>query len=140
MKKTFRITAHFEGSLEDLHDQTKIDALNALAPTPDIYFIAGLLRGHGHTELSERLIGTHALQHETVDYTVWCIEDTGLGTTWIGTVSLPAGATEEQLTEAAKLACAGDWEYDDPSRIHVLGAALPKDGDVNILFWNDLNF
>lgn len=66
------------------------------------------------------------------DYTVFCIDADGLGTTWIGTVK----ATDaEEAAQAAKAECAEDWQQDE-STIHVLGIAT---GDIEIVEWNDLD-
>jgi len=71
--------------------------------------------------------------------TVFCQDECGTGTIWISTVEVTTDKNGNCLTgvieEAAKEQCAADWGRDDIETIHLLGIA---DGNVSILYWDDL--
>lgn len=65
-------------------------------------------------------------------YTVFCRESNGTGTTWISAVEA------ESLDEAkaqGHFNCCWDWGVEDDSSVTVIGVA---EGDINILFWEDI--
>ena len=65
------------------------------------------------------------------EYTVFCIEKSRQGTTWIAAVKAD---NPEQAAHAGREQCAADWDFEDSEDIHVLGVAK---GKVNLLEWND---
>lgn len=66
-------------------------------------------------------------------FTVFCRQSDGRGTTWIDTVSAESA---ERAAELGKKSCAADWGWTHRMEdITVIGVAQ---GDVKILFWEDL--
>ena len=65
------------------------------------------------------------------EYTVFCIEKSRQGTTWI--VAIKAD-NPDQAWRLGREQCAADWSFKDPSDIHVLGVA---EGNIQILEWHD---
>lgn len=68
-------------------------------------------------------------------YTVFCRQANNLGTTWIDRIE---AENLDQAAEVAREKCAADWGYDSErlDQITVVGIA---EGDVNILFWEDID-
>lgn len=65
-------------------------------------------------------------------YTGFCQDVSGEGTIWIDHVNAD---NEEDAMNLAREACANDWDF-ELEQVHVLGLA---EGNINILFWEDLN-
>ena len=65
------------------------------------------------------------------EYTVFCIEKSRQGTTWVATVK---AYNPEQAAWTGRVQCAADWGFKNPEDIHVLSVA---EGEVKILQWHD---
>lgn len=73
-------------------------------------------------------------------FTVFCQEDNGKGTIWIGTITLENYNWEDPpldlITEKAIEQCADEWSYDDEEAKHIVCMGIAE-GDVTILMWDD---
>ena len=67
-------------------------------------------------------------------YTAFCCENTIGGTIWIDTIEVPFDCDVIAATDIARQVCADCWEYNIDD-VHCLGLA---EGNVNILYWEDL--
>lgn len=65
------------------------------------------------------------------EFTVFCCQSSGGGTTWIQAVT--ANDAAEAATTGRGL-CAADWSWDEED-IHVLGVVS---GPINVLTWDDI--
>lgn len=65
-------------------------------------------------------------------FTAFCQSADGTGTIWIDGVE---AENADAAVDAAVAKCAAAWEV-DADDVHCLGIA---EGDVKILYWNDLN-
>ena len=66
------------------------------------------------------------------NFTVFCQDVNGLGTTWIEAV---AADSKEAAADIAVVKCAEDWGRDNHRNIRVLGII---EGDVKVAYWEDL--
>lgn len=66
--------------------------------------------------------------------TAFCTHVSGIGTIWISTIEVGHKSNTVDNMLIAATQCAADWGC-EPESIHVLGLA---EGDVKILFWEDL--
>lgn len=64
-------------------------------------------------------------------FTVFCVEPSRTGTTWISCVE---AKTADSAEIRGRIQCARDWGFEDAGDVHVLGVA---EGDVKILAWYD---